>query len=110
MFDDYSVACYLPGMTGRRVHVGHLSESPGWQDDIIAWMNFQLPGYSDTDRRELLRRSNVDYVLFTQKRSADPMAANVLKQFMSNLPPYLEIVPEASNADAEVLRVRREAL
>jgi hypothetical protein len=70
------------------------------------WVRFQMPGTPDTERRDLLRRSGVRYLLFSQLRSwtADPATKDAIRGVLTSAP-YLRLQEGASNDDAEVYEV-----
>lgn len=107
-FVDTTVACFAPGLTGRAVDAGHWGETPDYGRTMTQWLRFLLPETSDEWRRELLRRTGVRYVVFSQKReeTRDPSASAILAAsgVLSRLS-YLKLIPEASHADADVYEV-----
>jgi len=93
---DHTLACMTPGATGHPVDAGHWAESPDFARAIGAWARFVAPDASDDERRALLRRTGVRYLVFSQKHD------DAAPPFRSGVPPYLRLVPEASNEDADV--------
>jgi hypothetical protein len=105
-FVDTTAACFAPGLTGRPVHAGHWGETPDFGTAMGRWVRFQMPGTPDTERRDLLRRSGVRYLLFSQLRSwtADPATKDAIRGVLTSAP-YLRLQEGASNDDAEVYEV-----
>ncbi len=107
-FVDTTVACFAPGITGNRVHAGHWGETPDFGATMGLWSRFLMPDTPDEWRRELLRRTGVRYLIFSQRRAetADPAAAALLEGSpVRSLAPYLRPVAEASGPDADVFEV-----
>jgi hypothetical protein len=107
-FFDTTVACFTPGLTGHPVHAGHWGETPDFPTTMGLWARFLNPATPDAWRRDLLRRSKVRYVVFTQKHdeTQDETTENYLLSVLrGSPPPYLRLLPEASNADADVYEV-----
>ena len=107
-FVDTTAACFAPGLTGNRVHAGHWGETPDFGRTMGLWSRFLMPETPDQWRRDLLRRTGVRYLIFSQKRSetADPQTAASLQGSPVRAPtPYLRLVSEASGLDADVFEV-----
>jgi hypothetical protein len=107
-FFDNTVACFTPGLTGHPVNAGHWGETPDFPKAMNRWAAFIDPRMTDDLRKELLRSTGVRYILFTQKHRQWPDEAQenaALALFRTNPPPYLRLIPEASNADADVYEV-----
>jgi hypothetical protein len=107
-FFDTSVAVFTPGLTGHPVHAGHWGETPDFGATMAKWVHFLKPNTPDEERVALLRETGVRYILFTQKHDEtnDPETENgLLTLFRTNPPRYLQLVPEASNADADVYEI-----
>jgi hypothetical protein len=105
---DTTLAALAPGWTGHPVNAGHWGETPSFGETMGQWRNFLLPNATDESRLQLLRRTGVRYLIFSQKRpeTADETTARLLLHpFRERLPAYLRPVPEASSDDAEVLEV-----
>ncbi len=100
---DTSMAAFAPGLTGHPVNAGHWGETPDFGQTMGQWTRFIRPDTPDQFRRALLRQTGVRYVVFSQKH-LDPGDAAALSLFQSP-PPYLRLVPEASNEDADVYAV-----
>jgi len=96
---DHTLACMTPGATGHPVNAGHWAETPDFAGAIRAWARFVAPEASDEERRSLLRRTGVRYLVFSQKHDG------AVAPFRSGIPSYLRLVPDASNADADVYEV-----
>jgi hypothetical protein len=106
-FFDTTLACLTPALTGHPVHAGHWGETPEFGRTMGDWLAFTLPRMPDEARRDLLRRSGVRYLLFTQKHDVPPETERLLTFFREpgSLPSYLRRIPEASNEDADVYEV-----
>ena len=81
------------------MNAGHWAETPDFAGAIRAWARFVAPEASDEERRSLLRRTGVRYLVFSQKHDG------AVAPFRSGIPSYLRLVPDASNADADVYEV-----
>src|SRR5205814_781800 len=88
-FYDTTLAALAPGITGRAVNAGHWGETPDFPRAMGAWRSFQLPRTSDSERRGLLERSRVRYILFSQKHELDLKTV-----FDGQLPQYLKRVEQ----------------
>lgn len=104
-FFDTTVAALAPGLTGHPVHAGHWGETPDFGQTMGEWARFLWPDTSEEARRDLLRRSRVRYLIFTQKRPETGGDAALLSVFRSVPPSGLRLIPEASNGDADVYEV-----
>lgn len=107
-FVDTTMACFAPGLTGHPVDAGHWGETPSFGPAMLQWVKFMRLTTSNKDRLALLRQSGVRYVIFSQKRDeglADPVDPALLLLFRQSPPSFLRLVPEASNADADVYEV-----
>ncbi len=98
---DISLALYAPGLTGRPVHCGHMGETPDFQEKLLSWARFALPGETDASRRDWLRRSKVRYLIFSQKHDGELPIFGLFRR----PPPYLRRIKEASSPDADVFEV-----
>jgi len=104
-FFDTTVAALAPGLTGHPVHAGHWGETPDFGRTMGEWQRFLLPNTTDTQRKDLLRRSGVRYVIFSQKHADHGGDPTLVSTFRNAPPPYLRLVPEASGAEADVFEV-----
>lgn len=107
-FFDYSIACFAPALTGHPVNAGHWGETPDFMTRMMRWAQLTEPSTTSTQGAALLRESGVRYVVFSQKRDeAGKSAADRarLAMFRERRLPWLRLVPEASNADADVYEV-----
>jgi hypothetical protein len=107
-FFDNTVACFTPGLTDHPVNAGHWGETPDFGRTMNQWATFVRPDTTAEWRIDLLRRTGVRYVLFTQKHdeTGNPDVENgILALFRTNPPACLRRVPEASNPDADVYEV-----
>lgn len=108
-FTDTTVACFAPGLTGHPVNAGHWGETPRFGETMGQWRTFMLPTTTDEERADLLRRTGVRYILFTQKaeETASPQARSILGPYLSGDAPnrYLRLIPEASSEQANVYEV-----
>jgi hypothetical protein len=105
---ETAAAAFAPSITGRPVDLGHYCESFHSAEKLRAWTTFLDPAAPDSFRRDLLRRSGVRYLMFSQKRLWLEGVAprNVfLGEYRRRLPSYLRPVPAASNADADLYEV-----
>ncbi|CEK14031.1 hypothetical protein [Chthonomonas calidirosea] len=102
---DMTMACILPGYTGRHVYCGHWGETPDYGSKLKELMNFGLESTSDAERIALLERMHVQYLLFSQKAPDDMDADRLYPIFrgLSPLPSYLKEV--YSNQEASIYRV-----
>ena len=92
------------------VHAGHWGETPEFGKTMNRWARFVRPDTPDDERRKLLRESGVRYLLFTQKHDEthdEVVEKSLLSLFRTHPPSYLRLLPEASNADADVYMVER---
>jgi hypothetical protein len=108
-FFDNTVACFTPGLTGHPVNAGHWGETPDFPRTMNLWATFLRPDTPDQWRKDLLQSSGVRYVLFTQKHDEtheSTVENGILSLFRTNPPPYLRLIPDASNPDADVYEVR----
>ncbi len=101
---DMTLACYLGGATGNKVYCGHFGETPNYGEKLHDLMNLQLPFSSDNEKRAILSKMHVKYLLFTQKQ-ADDDEKRLAPAFQGSvpLPPYFKKV--YSNDDADVYQV-----
>jgi hypothetical protein len=108
-FFDTTLACFTPGLTGRPVNAGHWGETPDFASTMGQWVRFQLPWVSDEWREDLLRRTGVRYIVFTQMHDEINDAAQnarLLALFRENrVPPFLRRIRWASNVDATAYEV-----
>jgi hypothetical protein len=107
-FVDNTVACFTPGLTDHPVNAGHWGETPDFGRTMIQWAAFVRPDTTAEWRADLLRRTGVRYILFTQKHdeTGNPDVENgILTLFRTNPPACLRLIPEASNPDADVYEV-----
>lgn len=107
-FVDTTVACFVPGLTGRPVDAGHWGETPDFGRAMGRWLRFMLPDTPDQWRRELLRNSGASYVIFSQKRAEtldEAVAPIVRASPVVSGASYLRRIEEASNEDADVFEV-----
>jgi hypothetical protein len=102
---DASVACFAPGLIHRRVYCGHWGETPDFAAKLSELSRFAMPRTTEEERRTLLRKMQVRYLLFSQKASSDESADLLMPMFRERapLPPYLTRV--YSNPDADVYAV-----
>ncbi len=107
-FVDTTVACFTPGLTGHPVNAGHWGETPDFAGTMGSWVRFLSGRRSPEERAEQLRQSGVRYVIFTQKHDDEltPETRSALEEWLAQAPrgPF-RLVPEASNADADVYEV-----
>ncbi len=104
---DTSPACYTPWLTGHTVLCGHSGESTHYFEQLDLW-GFAVTGAHPQETSREVVSSGVRYVLFGQKhdQTGSPVTEEVvLKAFRQNPPSYLKLIPEASNADADVYEV-----
>jgi hypothetical protein len=103
---DMTMACILPGYTGRHVYCGHWGETPDYGNKLRELVNFGLATTSDRDRIALLGKMHVQYLLFSQKALDDTDADSLYPIFrgLAPLPPYLKEV--YSNENATIYRVQ----
>jgi hypothetical protein len=109
---DMTLAVLTPGLTGHAVDMGHRGETPDCGSRAALWLRFLDARVSDEWRKDLLRRSGVRYIIFSQKHdeTGDPrIEAGFLAAFRLAAPAFLKHVVEASNADADVYEVPPEA-
>lgn len=109
-FVDTTAACFAPGLTGRPVNAGHWGETPQFAQTMGVWVRFQSPARSAAERADLLAGARVKYVVFTQKHEDDltPESRAFLDEWLRRTPRGpLRLLPEASNADADVYEVVR---
>lgn len=107
-FFDNTVACFTPGLTDHPVNAGHWGETPDFGRTMNQWATFVRPDTTAEWRRDLLLRTGVRYVLFTQKHdeTGNPeVEKGILSLFRANPPSCLRRIPEASNPDADVYEV-----
>ncbi len=108
---DESVACFTPGLIGRRVYCGHWGETPDFGSKLTEMRDLELGRTTDDTRKALLRKMKVRFLLFSQKPVRDEsleatiFADSALPLFRGRLPlpPYLQLVH--SNDDADVYEV-----
>jgi len=108
---DESIACFAPYLINRRVYCGHWGETPDFLTKLPELCAFEMARTPDTDRKALLSKMKVRYLLFSQKSSRDTsfeatqFADSALAVFRGNapLPPYLQLVH--GNDDADVYEV-----
>ena len=105
---DTTVACFTPGLTGNALNAGHWSETPNYQKAMDNWRRFLLPHTPDEWRRDLLHRTGVRYLIFSQKRAetrddrtAQLLAGSEVLQGQD----YVRRIAEASNEDVDVFEV-----
>ena len=98
---DTTMATFAPGLTGLPVAAGHWGETPAFGDAIREWNRFTL-GLPVETAAELLRRTGVRYITFSQK--LEP-SRDIPAAYTEASNPLLRRIPEASNADAEVFEV-----
>lgn len=101
---EESVACFTPGLINRRVYCGHWGETPDFQGKLKELRELELGHTTDEQRREILRKMHVRYLIFSQKAPDDQIDA-ILPLFRGRLPmpDYLQAVH--SNNDADVYEV-----
>jgi hypothetical protein len=107
-FVDTTLACFVPGLTGNRVHAGHWGETPQFGSTMGLWSRFLMPDTSDEWRHDLVRRTGVRYLIFSQIRpeTADERARVLLAASpVVTGASWLRPVPEASYGDAVVYEV-----
>lgn len=107
-FTDNTVACFAPGLTGHPVNAGHWGETPDFGKTMGRWAQFVRSEAPEEYRQTLLRETGVRYILFTQKHDEtgdETIENSTLSLFRSQTPPGLRLIPEASNADADVYEV-----
>ena len=102
---DMTDACFLPGITGRRVYCGHWGETPNYGGKLARIVRFSLPTTTDAERIAMLKMMRVHYLIFTQKGRDDTSAVQLAPMFkgLIPLPAYLHLV--YTNADADVYQV-----
>lgn len=105
LVDDSTLLPYTPAMTGHPVNVGHRGESPGYPETLGNWIRFLYPGSTDDFRIALLRKTGVRYLLYSQKRERPGPTGGLRPTVFDAPPPYLKLIPEASNPDADVYEV-----
>jgi hypothetical protein len=106
-----SLACFAPGLIDRRVYCGHWGETPDFGGKLQDICALALGKTTDEERRALLRKMKVRFLLFSQKPPTDlssdatTFADTHLPLFRGHLPlpPYLQLVH--SNDDADVYEV-----
>ena len=100
---DMTLSLSTPSIADRAVYCGHWGETPDYAVKLTQDIGLVALGKLPEDkRREILRKMNVQYLIFSQKDPADANADELFPQFRqrSPLPPYLRLVH--SNADADV--------
>ncbi|MEP6756606.1 MAG: hypothetical protein ABJA67_13960, partial [Chthonomonadales bacterium] len=105
---DTSIACYTPGLTGHPVNAGHWGETPNFGKTMNQWVRFIQPETDEAYRVELLKRTGIKYVIFTQKHQETPtpdLESRVVALFRTGAPACLRRIPEACNDDADVYEV-----
>jgi hypothetical protein len=110
---DMTLAALTPGLTGHPVDMGHEGETPDCGPRAALWLRFLDARTSEEWRKDLLRRTGVRYVIFSQKHdeTGDPrIEMGFLSAFRRAPPAFLKRMEEASNADADVYEVPPEAL
>jgi hypothetical protein len=101
--DDMSLACFTPGLIHRNVYCGHWGETPDYPSKIRELARF---GKLDEDKqRVLLRKMNVRYLIFSQKKPTDESADRLFPMFRGRLPLPNYLILSYSNADADVYEV-----
>ncbi|MCW3096039.1 MAG: hypothetical protein JWL77_1657 [Chthonomonadaceae bacterium] len=108
---DESVACFTPGLIHRHVYCGHWGETPDFGAKLMELNRLLLASTADDERRVLLRKMKVRFLLFSQKPARDPssdataFADAAIPTFRGHepLPSYLQLVH--SNEDADVYEV-----
>ena len=103
---DMTLALFTPALADRAVYCGHFGETP----DFVRRLNQDLGSVAlgslpDAQRIAILRRMNVQYLIFSQKDPQDAPADELFPQFRqrSPLPPYLHLVH--SNPDADIYQI-----
>jgi hypothetical protein len=98
-------ACFLPGITGRRVYCGHWGETPDYGGKLARIVRFSLPTTTDAERIAMLKKMRVQYLIFTQKDPDDMSAVQLAPMFkgLIPLPDYLHLV--YTNPDADVYHI-----
>ncbi|HZO87128.1 MAG TPA: hypothetical protein VFB38_02225 [Chthonomonadaceae bacterium] len=109
---DTSLACFTPGLIGRKVYCGHWGETPEFGKKLAELARFGLPRTTDAERLALLRKMKVRYLVFSQKAPSDTAADILMPMFrgLAPLPPYLtHVYPDPNrgeiNAEADVYEV-----
>jgi hypothetical protein len=103
---DASLACFAPGLIGRKVYCGHWGETPAYPEKLSELRTFGLPRTTDPERIALLRRMKVRYLIFSQKKEGDESADQLLPMFRRRLPLPGYLIPVYSNPDADIYEVR----
>ena len=115
---DVTLACFTPGLIDRPVYCGHWGETPDYKAKLAELARFGLPAPHMTDdmRIEMLRRTQVKYLVFSQKQSDDSPnpddrmlgeAADKLAPMFRGylpIPPYL--IKVYTNTDADIYKVQ----
>ncbi len=102
---DESVACFTPGLIHRRVYCGHWGETPDFGGKLKDLRNLELAKSTDEERRALLKKMKVRFLLFSQKSSSDTFADANLPLFRGRLPLPSYLTKVYSNDDADVYEV-----
>ncbi len=108
-FFDNSVACYAPGITGHPVNAGHWGETPEFGKTMNRWTRFLSADTPDQYKIDLLRETGVQYIIFTQRHDETGRADTdgpAMSPFLGGTLSFLERIPQASNDDADVFKVK----
>lgn len=97
---DMTLACYLPSTSGHNVYCGHFGETPDYGNKLIELMNVQLSFVSDEEKKALLTKMHIKFLLFTQKQ-IDEDIRRIAPVFQGSLPPppYLKKIWGNDTAD-----------
>jgi len=97
---DTTLALYVPGLTGRAVYCGHWAETPDFDERIADVQKIASVSTSDVERRSLLRKTGITYLIFSQTH--DPIGVNAYGVVLAHDHTFMKVY---ANADAEVYQV-----